>query len=613
MSSKAVVQQGQCTVTRPATRLNRNGGTRSRRPPMTYTPSKLKSDYALDMAILDKINQNGSLDVINSQIKEVCQRYLMKNSSKGSTKSATRRSLDSSETSSHRNTVISPPKKLKLQSNNSVTADLTEIETLRVDSNSISCNETNCEVDNGDCCSVCDKIVADDQQGLFCESCSFWYHASCCGIDESGYQTMSSDEGIEFRCPNCVADCDMISNEDPQALAGSITPEMNKETSEGTTDPIVNDSEQGQNLIVVEHTNENEQKEPEAGKNEEEIAYTRKLKDLIIREKDLNKREKTLRKKEYDTDHLSQQLTTAKALVVSLENKVLDIRKENDNLKTHLLASNSTSQSNIGYIQPQVGTPQMETNLTVRLQAIENELLRMRLNMQDRAFNVGVSCNTCSRTYVTENKISNLETKIMSLESENRLLGNRLSEAELKLRMSENEIRLRQTMVTPSYFHTGYNLQYMPVPVNKQTVVNTKTESSKVNTKVQKGCVTNQRGTGRSSMASEYKNASDCNQNNMSSESDRNDSIICVEDSGENQMEVEQQSKTDQNKNIDEHSIAVEKGNTGEIIQNVNCDERKSEEPGMPATKNVEHKKSFLSQTQPQLHPPWYQMKNPLN
>ena len=81
----------------------------------------------------------------------------------------------------------------------------------------------------------------------------------------------------------------------------------------------------------------------------------------------------------------------------------------------------------------------------------------------------------------------------MTVESENRLLGNRLSEAELKLRMSENEIRPRQTMVTPSYFHTGYNLQYMPVPVNKQTVVNTKTESSKVNTKVQKECVTNQR------------------------------------------------------------------------------------------------------------------------
>ena len=138
---------------------------------------------------------------------------------------------------------------------------------------------------------------------------------------------MSSDEDIEFRCPNCVTDCDMISNEDPQTLASSKKPQMNKETGEGTTDPIVYDCEQGQNLIVVEYTNENEQKEPEAGKSEEEITYRRKLKDLITREKDLNEREKTLRKKEYDTDHLSQQLPTAKALVVSLENKVLDIRK----------------------------------------------------------------------------------------------------------------------------------------------------------------------------------------------------------------------------------------------------------------------------------------------
>ena len=71
----------------------------------------------------------------------------------------------------------------------------------------------------------------------------------------------------------------------------------------------------------------------------------------------------------------------------------------------------------------------------------------------------------------------------------------------------------------------------------------------------------------------------------MSSESDRNDTIICVEGSGENQMEVEQTSKTDQNKNINKHSIVVDKGNTREIIQNVNRDERKSEEPGMSTTK----------------------------
>ena len=97
----------------------------------------------------------------------------------------------------------------------------------------------------------------------------------------------------------------MISNDEPLTHAGSKSPQMNKETGEGITGPIVYDCEQGQNLIVVEHTNENEQKEPEVGKSEEEITYTRKLKDLITREKDLNEREKTLRKKEYDTDHLS--------------------------------------------------------------------------------------------------------------------------------------------------------------------------------------------------------------------------------------------------------------------------------------------------------------------
>ena len=56
----------------------------------------------------------------------------------------------------------------------------------------------------------------------------------------------------------------------------------------------------------------------------------------------------------------------------------------------------------------------------------------------------------------------------MTLESENRLLGNRLSEAELKLRMSENEIRLRQTMVTPNYFHTGY-ISSVYASTSKQT------------------------------------------------------------------------------------------------------------------------------------------------
>ena len=61
--------------------------------------------------ILSNINQNGSLDYINTQIKDVCHRYLLKNSSKNNTKSTTRPSLDSRDNTGHRNPIISPPKR----------------------------------------------------------------------------------------------------------------------------------------------------------------------------------------------------------------------------------------------------------------------------------------------------------------------------------------------------------------------------------------------------------------------------------------------------------------------------------------------------------------------
>ena len=294
-----------------------------------------------------------------------------------------------------------------------------------------------------------------------------------------------------------------------------------------------NTDKQGLNLNEAELTVISERKESEISKSEDEIAYMRKLKDLTTKEKELNKREKTLRKKEYDTEHLSQQLTTAKALVASLENKVLDIRKENDNLKTHLLASNSISHSNIGNIQPQMGSSQMEMNLTVRLQAIENELLRMRLDMQDTAGNTGMKCNPCERNNFSEDKIKFLESRISILESENRHLGNRLSDTVLKLKINENDLRLRQAVVTPSYFHTGYNLQYMPAPTNKQTVINTKTENAKVNSKFQKGYVTKQKVPGRSPTSTKVKSVSDSYQDKANGENDCNESVICMEDSGE--------------------------------------------------------------------------------
>lgn len=316
MTSKAIVQQGQVTNgNRQVASLNslRNGGSRNRRPPVTYTPSKLISGYALDMSkaakkkiaaterekdvevslkynnlvmvftpasyelfrqgisgyfsiykdnlvrntvkldtegatvhesvaiseretgkkmftvnlfhttskvtvngsqlrsfleedldsILNKINQNGSLDYINSQIKDVCHRYLLKNPNKNTAKSATRRSLDTRDNASHRNSVISPPKKLKLQEDSSVTADLADAETLRADASGASYEVTNCERNDDERCPICDEAVTDEQQGLFCESCSIWYHASCCGVDEAGYRGLNDNEDSEFMCPNC--------------------------------------------------------------------------------------------------------------------------------------------------------------------------------------------------------------------------------------------------------------------------------------------------------------------------------------------------------------------------------------------------------------------------
>ena len=300
----------------------------------------------------------------------------------------------------HRNPIISPPKKLKLQEDSTVTADLAETETLRADANGASCEMTNNERNSDECCPICDEAVTDEQQGLFCESCSIWYHASCCGVDEMGYRELNENEDSEFRCPNCAVDYDMTLNEKAQG-AECVNSSQTRE----------NTDKQGLNLNETDLTVISERKESEISKSEDEIAYMRKLKDLTTKEKELNKREKTLRKKEYDTEHLSQQLTTAKALVASLENKVLDIRKENDNLKTHLLASNSISHSNIGNIQPQMGSSQMEMNLTVILQAIENELLRMRLNMQDTAGNTGMKCNPCERNNFSEDKIKFLESR----------------------------------------------------------------------------------------------------------------------------------------------------------------------------------------------------------
>ena len=149
------------------------------------------------------------------------------------------RSLDSRDNAGHINSVILPPKKLKLQEDGSLTADVTEMETLRVDTNCISCNESNCEGDDVECCSIYDKAFADGQQRLFCESCSIWYHISCCGVNETVYQELNGNEDHGFRCPNCVIVSDMILNEERQGTVVLNSHQIEKKACVGTRDVIV--------------------------------------------------------------------------------------------------------------------------------------------------------------------------------------------------------------------------------------------------------------------------------------------------------------------------------------------------------------------------------------
>ena len=88
---------------------------------VTANGSQLRLFLEEDLdCILGKINQNEALNYINSQIKDVCHKYLAKNSNRGATKGASRLLLDSIDNSVQTKVklIISPPKKLKLVSIN---------------------------------------------------------------------------------------------------------------------------------------------------------------------------------------------------------------------------------------------------------------------------------------------------------------------------------------------------------------------------------------------------------------------------------------------------------------------------------------------------------------
>ena len=188
-------------------------------------------------------------------------------------------------------------------------------------------------------------------------------------------------------------------------------------------------------------------------KTVEEIDYNKKLKDLSVKEKELGKQEKNLKKKEFDTEQLTRQLSSARALIISLEEKVNDCNKENDNLKLHLLSTNSTSQTGTAFSSTQAShianIMQIDMNVMLRLQTIENEILRLRLD---------------SRNIVAPsdsgNRMRQLEERIRLLELENRNLVDKLTTAEFKT---------QQVVMPQAYVHPSYVYQNVPVHYGKGT------------------------------------------------------------------------------------------------------------------------------------------------
>ena len=136
----------------------------------------------------------------------------------------------------------------------------------------------------------------------------------------------------------------------------------------------------------------------------------------------------------------------------------------------------------------------------------------------------------------------------------------------------------------------------MPAPTNKQTVINIKTESAKVNSKFQKGYVTKQKVPGRSPTSTNVKSVSDSYQDKANGENDCNESVICMEDSGENQKEIEQNLTPYQKEKCNKQNIAEDKGKNEkpiETIDNVHRNDELTDEPDV-SLKNTEHNQSFF-------------------
>lgn len=53
-------------------------------------------------------------------------------------------------------------------------------------------------------CHECGQLVQENDQGILCEACDFWYHRSCATISEETYKFLeNAEEGISWYCKDC--------------------------------------------------------------------------------------------------------------------------------------------------------------------------------------------------------------------------------------------------------------------------------------------------------------------------------------------------------------------------------------------------------------------------
>ena len=55
-------------------------------------------------------------------------------------------------------------------------------------------------------CTICNKYVAKNHQGIVCHCCKKWIHAKCNKLNDKDYRAYQTDKKLNFQCMKCLSD-----------------------------------------------------------------------------------------------------------------------------------------------------------------------------------------------------------------------------------------------------------------------------------------------------------------------------------------------------------------------------------------------------------------------